>query len=253
MRSDSSTRQLRGDQSRGPDQVRAPVVLQPNDVHFPAPETALREPNGLLAIGGDLSVERLLAAYDHGIFPWFDSDQGPILWWSPDPRAVVAPDAIRVSRSLRRTIARATYHVSLDTAFAAVIAACAGPRRNATGTWITPRMQLAYRQLYELGYAHSVEAWQDGRLAGGLYGVALGRMFFGESMFSHARDASKVAFVYLSQHLHARGYRLIDCQVMNPHLESLGAVEMPRREFLEIVRQNRQCATTPRHWDADAA
>jgi leucyl/phenylalanyl-tRNA--protein transferase len=233
--------------------LRAPVVLQPNDVRFPAPETALREPNGLLAIGGDLSVERLLAAYDHGIFPWFDSDQGPILWWSPDPRAVVAPDAIRISRTLKRTIARDTYRISLDTAFIAVIGACAGPRRNATGTWITPQMQHAYRRLHELGYAHSVEAWQEGRLVGGLYGVALGRMFFGESMFSHARDASKVAFAYLGRHLQANGYGLIDCQVMNPHLESLGAVEMPRREFLERVRQNRQCATAPRHWDADAA
>jgi leucyl/phenylalanyl-tRNA---protein transferase len=233
--------------------VRVPVVLQPNDVHFPPPEIALSEPNGLLAIGGDLSVERLLAAYQQGIFPWFDSDQGPILWWCPDPRAVIAPDVVRISRSLRRTIARGIYRVTIDMAFAGVIAGCAAPRRNATGTWITPRMQQAYRRLHQLGYAHSVEAWQGEELVGGLYGVSLGRMFFGESMFSRADDASKVAFAHLGRRLSARNYRLIDCQVMNPHLRSLGAVEMPRRAFLEIVRENRQYATTPSRWDIDAA
>jgi leucyl/phenylalanyl-tRNA---protein transferase len=233
--------------------VRAPVVLQSNDVHFPPPQNALRDPNGLLAIGGDLSVERLVAAYQHGIFPWFDSDQGPILWWSPDPRAVIEPAALRISRSLRRTIARNTYRVTLDTAFAEVIRGCAAPRRNATGTWITPRMQHAYCRLHQFGYAHSVETWCDEQLVGGLYGVALGRMFFGESMFSRADDASKVAFACLGRRLSSHDYRLIDCQVMNPHLRSLGAMEMPRREFLEIIQQNRQYATTPCRWQIDAA
>ena len=197
---------------------------------FPDPALAETDPNGLLAVGGDLSPQRLHNAYRLGIFPWYGDGQ-PILWWSPDPRLVLFPDDLRISRSLRRTLRRGTFSVSLDRDFPAVIHACAAPRSDADGTWILPEIARAYERLHGLGLAHSAEAWQGDELVGGLYGVAIGRAFFGESMFSRASDASKVALVHLVRRLTDWGYALIDCQVYTPHLASLGAVEIPRAEF----------------------
>jgi len=199
---------------------------------FPDPALAETEPNGLLAVGGDLSPQRLRNAYRLGIFPWFSAGQ-PILWWSPDPRLVLFPDRLRISRSLRKTLRRGAFTVSLDRAFGAVIRACAAPRADADGTWIVPEMARAYQRLHSLGLAHSAEVWRDGELVGGLYGVAIGRAFFGESMFSRASDASKVALAHLVRCSAAWGFALIDCQVYTPHLASLGAVEIPRAEFLQ--------------------
>ena len=205
--------------------------LPPNPAApFPDPALAETEPNGLLAVGGDLSPERLRNAYRLGIFPWFSEGQ-PILWWSPDPRLVLLPGALRVSRSLRRTLRRDVFSVSIDRDFAGVIRACAAPRPDAFDTWIVPEMIEAYERLHALGLAHSAEAWRDGKLVGGLYGVAMGRVFFGESMFSRASDASKVAFVHLVQRLADWGYTLVDCQVYTAHLASLGAAEIPRAAF----------------------
>lgn len=198
---------------------------------WPPVEQACDDPNGLLAAGGDLEPTTLLDAYRRGIFPWF-SEGDPILWWSPQPRAVLRPQDFVPARSLRRRLARGDYRVSFDTSFDAVVAACAAPRLGASGTWITPAMSGAYGALHRLGHAHSVEAWQDGELVGGLYGVALGQVFFGESMFSRRTDASKVAFAQLVRYLLNHDCRLIDCQVSSGHLASLGAVDMPRAEFL---------------------
>lgn len=217
---------------------------------FPPPQLALREPNGLLAAGGDLSPERVLAAYRRGIFPWYEEGQ-PILWWSPDPRAVLQLDDLRVSRSLRRTLAAGTLRVTADSAFTDVIAACAAPRRYGGGTWITREVAAAYTQLHALGWAHSLETWRDGGLVGGLYGIAIGRVFFGESMFSRVSDASKVAFVRLVEHLRDLGFALIDCQVASAHLESLGATEMPRDEFLAALARHCEPAGTPQRWHLD--
>jgi len=231
--------------------MRRPIVLRSNDPSFPAAELALKDPNGLLAIGGDLAPARLLNAYSHGIFPWFSDDTGPILWWSPDPRAVIFPDAVNVSRSLRRTLLHGAFEVRLDTVFEDVVRGCAAPRDGDPRTWITPAIRAAYCELHRLGYAHSVETWADGELAGGLYGVSVGRMFFGESMFAHRSDASKVALVHLAQQLNTWRFELIDCQVMNPHLRSLGAVEMARREFLTRLRNNPQDVTRRGPWRFD--
>ncbi len=198
---------------------------------FPPPELA--EESGLLAVGGDLSPQRLLAAYAAGIFPWFSEGQ-PLLWWSPDPRLVLYPERLHRSRSLQKTLRRQRFTVTFDTAFAQVIHACATVQRG-SGTWITHGMQRAYQRLHALGYAHSVECWSTSEspsLVGGLYGVALGGCFFGESMFSHVPDASKVALVALVDRLQTAGCRLIDCQMSTDHLLSLGACEIPRREFL---------------------
>lgn len=202
----------------------------PQDVRFPPVETAT--PEGLLAVGGDLRPARLLEAYRHGIFPWYNDDQ-PILWWSPDPRAVLFPEKLHVSRSLERTIRRGRFTVTLDACFRDVMIQCAGPRPQYPegGTWITPAMVEAYSALHELGHAHSVETWQEGRLVGGLYGVAIGGAFFGESMFSRAGDASKVALVTLLRQLRAWKFRIFDCQQSSPHVLRLGAEEIPRREF----------------------
>ena len=207
--------------------------LQPDDppTAFPAVETALVDPDGLLCAGGDLSPARLLEAYRRGIFPWFSEGQ-PILWWSPDPRTVLFPGEFKVSRSLAKTLRNRGFTNSVDRAFGAVMERCADPGLRPEGTWISPQMRGAYLRLHELGFAHSVETWDGERLVGGLYGVALGRVFFGESMFSAARDASKVALHALVQALLARGDRLIDCQVASAHLESLGARALPRREFI---------------------
>lgn len=208
--------------------------LRPTDPPeaFPPVDRALRDPDGLLCAGGDLSPARLLAAYRRGIFPWFSAGQ-PVLWWSPDPRTVLYPSELRVSRSLAKSLRNRGYEVRVDQAFAAVMDRCADPGLRPEGTWITPQMRAAYLRLHELGHAHSIETWRDGRLAGGLYGVAVGRVFFGESMFSLERDASKTALCVLAQELQRHDWRFIDCQVSSPHLASLGARSLPRREFLQ--------------------
>lgn len=219
---------------------------------FPPPDRALTEPDGLLAAGGSLTPRRLLRAYRLGIFPWYSSGQ-PILWWSPDPRLVLFPECVKVSRSLRRTIRKGLFAVTADTAFAAVIEACAGPReRNPAGTWITPEMRRAYCRLHRLGHAHSIETWRQGELAGGLYGVAVGRAFFGESMFSRMSDASKVALVALATQLRRWDWAVIDCQVRTDHLSSLGATDIPRATFLQLLE--RHCPLPGREgaWRLDA-
>lgn len=188
------------------------------------------EPNGLLAAGGDLSAERLLEAYRSGIFPWFEAGQ-PILWWSPDPRMVLFPDSLYISRSLQKALGKPEHRVTMDSAFSDVIACCAQPRGDSHGTWITAEMQRAYTELFDLGFAHSVEVWRDTELVGGLYGVALGRVFFGESMFSFESNTSKIALVNLVKQLQQWNYGLIDCQVSSEHLESLGAAEISREQF----------------------
>jgi leucyl/phenylalanyl-tRNA--protein transferase len=217
---------------------------------FPPVEHALREPNGLLAAGGDLSPERLVDAYGRGIFPWF-GDEDPLLWWSPDPRMVLFVDELHVSRSLRRVLKSGRFTVTLDRAFADVMAGCAAPRANASGTWITDDMVDAYSVLARRGFAHSVESWTDGRLVGGLYGVAIGRMFYGESMFSQRTDASKVALVTLTRQLERWGYTMIDCQMSTEHLASLGAREIPRSAFLERLRQLVGQPGIPPPWSLD--
>ncbi|MBI1394789.1 MAG: leucyl/phenylalanyl-tRNA--protein transferase [Betaproteobacteria bacterium] len=209
--------------------------LGPKDP-FPPVSRALQHPNGLLAAGGDLSVQRLLSAYSRGIFPWY-SDQEPILWWSPDPRMVLVPSELTISRSLRKTLRNTCYEVRADSAFEAVMRACAAPREGQAGTWITEEMIEAYCELHAAGFAHSMETWMDGRLAGGLYGVSLGRMFFGESMFARVSNASKIALVHLAGRLREQAYGMIDCQMTTPHLASLGAREIPRELFLARVRE----------------
>jgi leucyl/phenylalanyl-tRNA--protein transferase len=208
-------------------------ILPPDSGDIRFPPARLASPEGLLAIGGDLRAERLIEAYRHGIFPWYSEGQ-PILWWSPDPRAVLFPDRLKVSRSLRKTLRSGKFTVTMDTRFREVVQACAEPRDRHPdgGTWITPEMLAAYVRLHEQGLAHSVEVSRDGELVGGLYGVALGAAYFGESMFSRASDASKVALARLVGQLSAWGFRLIDCQLPSPHLFSLGAEEIPRREFM---------------------
>ncbi len=196
------------------------------------PDTEFATEEGLLALGGDLSTKRLLKAYRCGIFPWYSPGE-PILWWSPDPRCVLYPHQFRPSRSLKKSIRKNRFTFTFDRDFESVIEYCAAPRAQEPGTWITEEMKAAYIQLHYRGYAHSTEVWKNGRLAGGLYGIAMGGMYFGESMFSLVTDASKAALYCLSSHLCARQYHLIDCQVTSPHLLSLGATEIPRREFLE--------------------
>ena len=209
----------------------------PPEPHFPPLHTALSEPNGLLAVGGDLEPQRLLAAYQRGIFPWYGPDE-PILWWSPDPRMVLFPSRIKISRSLAKTLRNADYEVRCDSQFAAVMAACAAPREGAGGTWISAAMQAAYLRLYQLGHAHSVEVWRGGSLRGGLYGVAIGAVFFGESMFSTMRDASKIALAHLCRHLEQQAYAVIDCQMNTPHLATLGAGEIARSEFADLLERH---------------
>jgi len=201
---------------------------------FPSLEFALKEPNGLLAAGADLSPERLIQAYRHGIFPWFNEGD-PILWWSPDPRMVMFPGELKLSRSLRKTLKKHHYEIRVDTAFREVMQGCAEPRQGHHGTWISPRMIAAYTRLHELGIAHSVETWVEGKLAGGLYGMAIGSMFYGESMFSRVTDASKIAFAHLARQLDRWGFGMIDCQMNTPHLASLGAREISRREFIDLL------------------
>lgn len=219
---------------------------------FPPVGKALARPNGLLCAGADLSPERLLEAYRHGIFPWFSAGE-PILWWSPDPRMVLFPEELNISRSLAKTLRRGRHEVRLDTDFPAVIHACSLPRPGQDGTWITPQMQEAYCRLHDLGHAHSVETWIDGKLAGGLYGVAIGRAFYGESMFSLATDASKIALVHLARFLERHGFAVIDCQMKTTHLASLGAREIRRREFAAGLQTWTSEGRGPGKWPPDEA
>ena len=219
---------------------------------FPPVEQALIDPDGLLAVGGDLSSERLLAAYRRGIFPWYEAGQ-PILWWSPDPRSVLWPDALHVSRSLRKQLARNSFAVTADRAFTDVLEACAAPRHHTTGTWLTGDMRAAYARLHSLGWAHSFEAWQGDRLAGGLYGVYLGRVFFGESMFTRSTDASKVCLAHAVRFLRQRGCGLIDCQIWSDHLQRLGATTMTRRDFQRQLSILCEPVGAPGPWSADFA
>ncbi|MBL0141322.1 MAG: leucyl/phenylalanyl-tRNA--protein transferase [Betaproteobacteria bacterium] len=222
--------------------------LRPGDP-FPPVSRAQRSPNGLLCAGADLSPQRILDAYAKGIFPWF-SEGDPILWWSPHPRMVLLPEELKVSRSLRKAVARGPFETRFDTAFAQVMAECAAPRDGLPGTWIVPEMVAAYTRLHELGYAHSVESWKDGELAGGLYGILLGRVFFGESMFSRETDASKVALVKLVDRVRDLGVRVIDCQQATRHLASLGAREIPRRDFAHLLAESIQYPPSGSRWPA---
>lgn len=202
-----------------------------DDLSFPPAAQALHMPNGLLAAGGDLSTDRLLQAYRQGIFPWFNRDE-PILWWSPDPRMVLIPDQFKISRSLSRVLRSGVFEVRCDTAFTQVMRACAAPRDGQQGTWIDENMIAAYEALHQLGYAHSVEVWLEDKLVGGVYGVSIGRMFYGESMFSQVSNSSKVALAHLARQLTRWQFGMLDCQMHTPHLESLGARTLPRQEFI---------------------
>jgi leucyl/phenylalanyl-tRNA--protein transferase len=213
-----------------------PLYVLDEELWFPPVEEALED--GLLAVGGDLSVDRLLLAYHSGIFPWYSEDEPP-MWWSPDPRFVLFPDELKVSKSMRQVIKRNEFEFRVDTAFDQVIANCAAmPREGQDGTWITVEIEASYTELNRRGYAHSAEAWQDGELVGGLYGVKLGNIFFGESMFSRKSNASKFAFINWVQLLKQQGVVLIDCQVFTEHLESLGARMIPRSEFIGLLHNN---------------
>ena len=232
--------------ARAPYTASVAVFRLPREPVFPDP--TLSEADGLLAVGGDLSPERLLRAYAEGIFPWY-SDDTPILWWSPDPRMVLLPEELHVSRSLRRTMRAARYEVRVDTAFGEVIRRCADKERpGQRGTWITGEMIAAYERLHRLGFAHSVEAWEGGELAGGLYGVSLGAAFFGESMFADRPDASKVAFATSVEWLRGRGFEIVDCQVDTDHLRRFGAREVPRAEFLSRLRNALASPTARGPW-----
>jgi len=228
----------------------APYWLDPSDPHYRFPDVtqALTEPDGLLALGGDLSVARLVQAYQQGIFPWYSEGQ-PVLWWSPDPRFVLLPEQMHISRSLAKTLRKGRYQIRLDTAFRQVIDACANVTRSGQdGTWITDEMLDAYVSLHAAGYAHSVETWIDNKLAGGLYGVAIGGVFFGESMFSHASNASKIAFAHLGKLLSHYGYGLIDCQIATDHLQSFGATGIARTHFMTLLKQYLPLPGYPGHW-----
>lgn len=234
---------------------QGPYWIDPHDptYRFPDVELAMRDPDGLLAIGGDLSTGRLLQAYRRGIFPWYSEGQ-PILWWCPDPRAVLFIRNLKISRSLRKSVTKSDYRVTMDTRFTEVVNRCAAPRDGVRDTWITAETSTAYRRLHELGAAHSVEYWRDDKLLGGLYGVAMDRMFFGESMFSGARDASKVALVYLCNQLHAWGFPCIDCQIYSAHLGKLGATPIPRKDFMELLHRYCKAPALPgtsQPWDFD--
>ncbi len=214
---------------------------------FPPPEQALSDPNGLLAVGGDLQPERLLNAYYNGIFPWFNQDD-PILWWSPDPRAVFAPGNLRISRSLVKYLKKQSWTFSINKQFTAVIQGCAAPRAKQEETWISDDIQQAYLSLHQQGHAHSIEVWEDNVLIGGLYGLAIGQVFCGESMFHLRTNASKAAMIVLQQHLLRCGFKLIDAQVENPHLDSLGAKSIKRKDFLTLLKHLRDGDVNPDSW-----
>ena len=229
--------------------ITLPLLPDEPDAPFPPVSSALRVPDGLLAMGGDLSVLRLLNAYAHGIFPWF-SEGEPILWWSPDQRMVFRTDGFKLPSRFRRQLRGSHWTIQADTAFAEVIRACAAPRKDQPGTWISPAMQAAYLDLHRAGHAHSVEVFEGARLVGGIYGVAIGRMFFGESMFSAESGGSKVALAALADFLRAQGGPLIDAQVENPHLRSLGAERMTRDDFMVAVRESSRLPALPASWTA---
>ncbi|CAA0119279.1 leucyl/phenylalanyl-tRNA--protein transferase [Zhongshania aliphaticivorans] len=218
--------------------------LDTDKLDFPSVENALEDPNGLLAVGGDLSKERILAAYRRGIFPWYEESQ-PILWWSPQPRTILYPEQIYVNRSLRKALRRGDYSVSFDMAFNAVLDGCAALSPKRPGTWITDDMRAAYLSLHNDGWAHSVEVWRDDILIGGLYGMGIGKLFFGESMFSREANASKIALVHLCGQLQEWGYPLIDCQVGNDYLDSMGAQEINRDKFKQYLDQYSNIAARP--------
>lgn len=222
-----------------------PIYRVNDDYIFPPVELA--SPSGILAVGGDLSPERLVHAYLQGIFPWF-SEGNPIVWWSPDPRFVLFPEEIRISRSMRQVLKKNIFTITYDTAFARVIRECSGPRKDQDGTWITSGMRDAYTGLHKMGVAHSIEAWQDGELAGGLYGVSLGLCFFGESMFTKSPNASKAAFINLVIRLKKLHFLLIDCQVYTNHLSSLGARAIPRSRFMDLLEQSVNSKTLAGNW-----
>lgn len=224
------------------------AILSQDSYEFPDPRYALDEPNGLLAVGGGLEPERVLRAYRLGIFPWYEEGQ-PILWWSPDPRMVLFPGELHVSRSLRKAMARSTLRITADQAFAQVLDACAGGRPYASGTWITREVRKAYNHLFQMGHAHSVEAWQGGVLVGGLYGLSIGKVFFGESMFSRQDNASKIAFVRLVKQLELWRYDLIDCQVASSYLASFGAREISGETFRRYLPREGEPAGNPSHWN----
>ncbi len=221
------------------------TFLLSEELFFPPP--GLANPDGLLAIGGDLSEERLIMAYQMGIFPWY-SEGDPVLWWSPDPRLILLPEEFHVSRSLKKVIAQKQFQITFDTAFQNVVTGCSGRRPKSRGTWIVPEMAAAYQRLHESGIAHSVEAWQGETLVGGLYGVSLGGSFFGESMFSHVPNASKVAMWALVSHVKKKGFDLVDCQVTSEHLLRLGAKELPRKTFLAMLKRAMQKPTLTGKW-----
>ena len=227
------------------------ISLLQEHTPFPPVDGAMRQPNGLLAIGGDLSPARLLDAYRHGIFPWFN-DNEPILWWSPDPRMVLFPHEFIVSHSLRRTLNKKVYEVRIDHAFEQVMRACAAPRKNANGTWINENMIIAYCELHRMGYAHSVEVLMEGELVGGLYGASIGKMFYGESMFSRRSNASKIALAFLAAQLERWGFGMIDCQMNTPHLASLGAREISRAEFQQSLTVLVNSPLPPSPWTFDS-
>lgn len=227
------------------------TVLNPHNAEqaFPPLDKALKTPNGLLAIGGCLSNTRLINAYRHGVFPWYNPDE-PILWWSPDPRLILFPDQLVISASLRKTLRKNIFSITFDQSFSQVIAGCASLRKEGVGTWITHEIYYAFNELHRLGIAHSAEAWLDGELVGGLYGLALGRVFFGESMFHSKTDASKVAFVALVNQLKTWGYQLIDCQVYTSHLARFGAQEVDRSYFAKLLDQYCDSPVTQSAWHA---
>lgn len=208
--------------------------LDPANTEFPGPGRALRDPNGLLAVGGDLSRARLIAAYERGIFPWYEDGQ-PILWWTPNPRAVIYPERLHLSASLRKLLRKGSFTISLDMDFPAVVRQCRQLREHREGTWITDDMERAYHDLHLAGFGHSIEVWRDRQLVGGLYGICLGKVFYGESMFSLADNASKVAMVALAREMRHRGLELLDCQVSNRHLLSMGAELLPREKFNDLL------------------
>ncbi|MBN2078307.1 MAG: leucyl/phenylalanyl-tRNA--protein transferase [Spirochaetes bacterium] len=222
-----------------------PIFALTEEIDFPPVELA--EPGGVLAVGGDLSTERLIEAYTNGIFPWYSDDE-PIIWWSPDPRFVLFPGELRLSRSMRKVLERRTFRMTCDADFRGVIEGCRGPRAREQGTWITDDMAEAYARLHDIGIAHSVEAWQGDMLAGGLYGISLGSIFFGESMFTRVANASKAAFITLTRRLEHIGFSLIDCQVYTNHLKSLGARDIPRKSYLSLLRKGLRDETRKGSW-----
>lgn len=223
------------------------ITLDTPETQFPSPDSASEE--GLVAVGGEITTVRVLSAYRQGIFPWYSEDQ-PVLWWSPEPRAILYPDGIKISRSLKKTLRKQVFHVTADQAFSEVIRCCAGPRIQSPGggTWITDEMMSTYTRLHQMGYGHSIEVWHDEKLVGGLYGLALGSAFFGESMYSHAPDASKVALVHLAKKASSHGIDFIDCQLPTEHLSRMGAIDISRKAYLEILEDALKNDDRTEHW-----